>query len=224
MMLKLDNMDLQKKKILYVEGYSDENVVKELLAIHNVDSHSVEIQPCGGYKNAMIGFCQALNHMSNYASIGLLIDADDDMNSRYDEVNTYLADHMMSPIELPSLPNTGLIYEHNKTKIGIWLMPNCKGKGALESFLYNKITQDNSLLKEVENAVKQLEANSKNDTALKHHMFLNKHKKKAILRTYMAWKNPPDLSLGTAVKASFFSKETDEERIFIKWLKKLFCL
>ena len=107
-------------------------------------------------------------------------------------------------------------------RMGIWIMPNCKGKGALESFLYNKIKKPNTLLAKVENAIKSLEDDAKKDSWLQAKIYKPSHKKKAVVHTYMSWKEPPDVSFGTALKAHFFTQNTEEEVALVEWLKNMY--
>lgn len=221
-MWKLDSMQVKKENILLVEGYTDKNFIHALLGAHEVNL-PIEIKPCGNDSGCIEEFWNHLNSYSNYNSIGMIVDADKKCSERYKVIQEELNNHLIKELKLPDLPEKGLIHQYHGTQIGIWIMPNCKGVGALESFLYNKIQKDNSLLIEVQKALEALEKRAEKDTALKVKMYNpSTHKKKAIVHTYMSWKEPPDLSFGTALKANFFPVETTEENAFIEWLKKMY--
>ena len=218
-------MEEVKRQILFVEGYTDLNFVKSFVGIHGSRwNEDVTISPAFGYEKAINNFCGALSNPSAYSRVGLIVDADNVCADRYkliqDTLNTIISD----PLTLPSLPITGLIATYYGMRYGIWIMPNCQGKGALESFLYNKISRPNSLLNEVETAINTLEEHASHDIGLEEKIYNLNHKKKAIVHTYMSWKEPPDYSLGKALEENFFEKETTEEKHFLNWLRGLYDL
>lgn len=216
-------MEDTRKQILFVEGYTDVNFVKSFVGVHGLRwNEKVEIAPAFGYQKAINKFCGALSNPTAYSHVGLIVDADEVCSDRYKLIQDTLNDIVSDPLTLPDLPNTGLIATYSGMQYGIWIMPNCHGKGALESFLYNKISTPNSLLDEVESAVNTLEEHAKRDIGLKSKIYNLNHKKKAVVHTYMSWKEPPDYSFGKALEENFFGKETTEELDFLNWLKGLY--
>ena len=166
-------MEEVKRQILFVEGYTDLNFVKSFVGIHGSRwNEDVTISPAFGYEKAINNFCGALSNPSAYSRVGLIVDADNVCADRYkliqDTLNTIISD----PLTLPSLPITGLIATYYGMRYGIWIMPNCQGKGALESFLYNKISRPNSLLNEVETAINTLEEHASHDIGLEEKIYL----------------------------------------------------
>lgn len=218
-------MEDTKKQILFVEGFVDSNFVKSFVDVHGIKwNELVEISPAFGYKKAIKKFCGALSNPSAYSHVGLIVDADEVCTDRYKLIQDTLNSTISDPLVLPGLPNTGLIATYSGMRYGIWIMPNCQGKGALESFLYNKISRPNSLLDEVEAAINTLEEHAKRDIGLEEKIYYPNHKKKAIVHTYVSWKEPPDYSLGKALEEHFFDEETHEELDFLNWLRELYSI
>jgi len=53
--------------------------------------------------------------------------------------------------------------------------------------------------------------------------FKDIHLSKAVIRTYMAWQDPPDIQyLGVAIKKKTFEKIEAKCKQFIQWLEELF--
>lgn len=216
-------MEDTREQILFVEGYTDVNFVKSFVGVHGLRwNETVRIAPAFGYQKAINKFCGALSNPTAYSHVGLIVDADEVCSDRYKLIQDTLNDIVSDPLTLPDLPNTGLIATYSGMQYGIWIMPNCHGKGALESFLYNKISTPNSLLDEVESAVNTLEKHAKRDIGLESKIYNLNHKKKAVVHTYMSWKEPPDYSFGKALEENFFDKETTEELDFLNWLEGLY--
>ena len=53
--------------------------------------------------------------------------------------------------------------------------------------------------------------------------FSEAHLSKAVIRTYMAWQDPPDTQyLGVAISKGMFKNIAEECRDFLQWLERLF--
>jgi hypothetical protein len=53
--------------------------------------------------------------------------------------------------------------------------------------------------------------------------FKDVHLSKAVIRTYLAWQDPPDIQyLGLAIKSGAFENIEAECRQFIRWIEQLF--
>ena len=52
--------------------------------------------------------------------------------------------------------------------------------------------------------------------------FNNSHYSKALIHTFLAWKEPPGKPFGQAINANFFNEETELLTQFLNWLKLLF--
>jgi hypothetical protein len=124
---------------------------------------------------------------------------------------------------LPSVfPEQGLILNSlasrpegdHLPKLGVWLMPNNKAYGMFEDLLMASLA--GQAVAYTTAVVKQ----SKADGVAK---FRDIHLSKAVIRTYLAWQDPPDIQyLGLAIKRGAFENIEAECRQFVQWLERLF--
>lgn len=216
-----------KEKLLYVEGPNDKWVT---ISLRQQYGHEEDVvveakESCG---QALMAFGLKISNPTTTKRLGLIIDADTDINARYAEITKELRKTSNLSIDVSELANNnGLIKEIKRDsgdiiKIGIWIMPNNMKAGRIEDFLFEKIEEDNKLFKQVEPLINTLEQNAGKDKDIANYMYLPKHRDKAKLHTYMAWSNPPDLSMGMAVKKGFFPVESETEKKFRAWIENLF--
>ena len=52
--------------------------------------------------------------------------------------------------------------------------------------------------------------------------FKESHYAKALIHTFLAWKEPPGRPFGQAINANFFNEKTELLTQFIDWLNRLF--
>lgn len=216
-----------KEKLLYVEGPNDMWVT---ISLRQQYSHEedVVVDAKEGCEQALMAFSLKISNPTTTKRLGLIIDADTDINARYAEIIKELRETSNLSIDVSELANNnGLIKEIKRDsgdiiKIGIWIMPNNMKAGRIEDFLFEKIEEDNKLFKQVEPLINTLEQNAEKDKDIVNYMYLSKHRDKAKLHTFMAWSNPPDLSMGMAVKKGFFPVESETEKKFRAWIENLF--
>jgi hypothetical protein len=93
-------------------------------------------------------------------------------------------------------------------------MPNNKAYGMFEDLLMGCLSDEASAY--ISAVVKK----SKADGIAR---FRDVHLSKAVIRTYMAWQDPPDVQyLGLAIKRGAFEKIEAECKQFVEWLERLF--
>jgi hypothetical protein len=98
--------------------------------------------------------------------------------------------------------------------LGVWLMPNNKAHGMFEDLLIE------ALLDEVKVYTTAVVNRAKAD---KIATFKDIHVSKAVIRTYMAWQDPPDIQyLGVAIQKKTFENIEAKCKQFIQWLEQLF--
>ena len=99
-------------------------------------------------------------------------------------------------------------------RLGIWLMPNNRAYGMFEDLLIE------SLKDEVKVYTTAVVTKAKTDGIA---TFKEIHLSKAVIRTYMAWQDPPDIQyLGLAIKTKTFENIEAKCKQFIQWLEQLF--
>jgi hypothetical protein len=118
-----------------VEGNDDRHVIWALCERCGI-AKTFDVVDCGGidglYEAIPVRFKQ-----SGIQAIGIIIDADTEINNRWVAVKNILSKLGFAPPD--NLPATGLILsKETGVKAGVWLMPDNKLNGMLEDFrLYN---------------------------------------------------------------------------------------
>ena len=207
--------------LLLVEGNDDFHVIHSLCKKFNVSVRNLE-NPTGG--NFSVVDCKGIDELLmqiplrfksnlNFSTLGIIIDADTDLKSRWLSVVKILNElGFITPKEFPL---SGLILTSDKLKIGVWIMPNNNLNGMLEDFMSFLISEEDPLLPIVDSTIESIEK-----------LNLNKyspiHKSKAKIHTWLAWQEVPGIPLGQAITKNYLT--TDEENCIqlIEWLNKLF--
>ena len=120
------------ERLLIVEGSEDFHVLWHLR-----ERQSSAPEFCIADKGNDIELLAAIvpeARVQNRKALGILLDANDSLSSRWDAVSSRLASE---DIQTPSVPDpSGTIIEvPEKPRIGIWLMPDNQSAGELEDFI-----------------------------------------------------------------------------------------
>lgn len=216
-------MSMQHKKILLVEGAEDKRVIPELIEANGVHwgsskkDYIVFIKSCDGISNMLD---KSLIHTELKASglevLGIIVDADEYPENRWESVRNCLIDKFP---ELPELlPETGLIHKaEDGMKIGVWMMPDNKERGMLETFLQFLLpnTAENQKIWTLSEKV----CNQATDNGAP---FKNDHIDKAKIHTWLAWQNPPGRQLHNAIMERILLPGSPLAAPFIEWFTKLY--
>lgn len=199
-------------RVLLVEGDTDGHVVAALAQYFQVPE-TFGLFTCGGDIEAL----QRLNALvlkTGQECVGLLIDANSDLVSRWQAVVDRLENY---DYEFPAQPaSEGLVLESPSgryPRLGLWLMPNNQDPGMLEDFCLDMIDPDHQ--KVAEEAVVLAE-----DRGVAN--FKAAHRSKAVVHTYLAWQNEPGKPLGQSITAQALQPDQPLAERFAGWLKKLF--
>ena len=185
------------KRILAVEGNDDKHVVLQICEKHKIEE-TFEIKDFNGV-DSIIGGLQIL--LKTYDSLAIIVDADMDPKSRWDSIRNRAYDYGFS---LPENPVEGGFCAENDEgkKFGVWLMPNNTIPGMLEDFLKDLVPPQDETLPLVRKFIE--------DMPYVNGRFADKHKSKALIRTYLAVQEEPGLPFGTAIKAKYFNSDGPE--------------
>ncbi len=147
-------------------------------------------------------------------TLGIVLDADTDLNRRWESLRTKL---MASAYTLPeSLPKEGLILEkEDAVKVGIWLMPNNESNGMLEDFIQFLIPKGDALLEKAKTVLAEIEA-------AELHRYKKAHHSKALMHSWLAWQEDPGTPMGLTITKQYLRLETKAANPFVNWLQKLF--
>ncbi len=204
------------EKVLLVEGDNEQWVLPEFIEKNGViwgdkrNNRIVEIKPFHGKEKLNRTLLNMEIEASGLRILGIILDADDSPDNTWKSVRNLLAE------KYPDIPKdlheSGLIYSvPEQVKIGVWIMPNNKEGGMLETFLQPR---DKKLWEFAEQSCKQ----AKDHGAC----FKDSHSDKAKIHTWLAWQDPPGRQLGYAIKESILLPDSPQAKAFMKWFTALF--
>ena len=203
--------------ILLVEGNDDKHVVWALCSKHNVPKN-FEIEDCGSVEGVLKSFKIKLKTADINPRLGMIVDADTDIKSRWDSIVSILKKTGKYDCEAITLPQGGLVLEptdNTYPKVGIWLMPNNNQNGMLEDFMAALAKPDDALMKKSEDVLTELETEG-------IQKYKPVHRSKAKIHTYLAWQDVPGRPMGQAITANILNSNSDVAVKFVKWLKEMF--
>lgn len=157
---------------------------------------------------------------SKLEALGIIVDADDSCEKRWQSIKNACLEIIP---DLPDkLPETGLVHDiftdnGKLIKFGVWIMPDNKIAGMLETFLAYLIPDESEILWQyAQHTVK--EAKDKGAS------YKETHLDKANIYTWLAWQNPPGRQLHNAVMEKILNPKHPKAQIFINWFKNLYVL
>jgi hypothetical protein len=201
--------------ILLVEGTTDCHVVMALCNAHAVPQ-TFGLYDCGSDTEVLKKMNALIVRPEPPKVIGVMMDADQpSVAGRWASIRDKLINNGHS-YDFPAVPDAaGTILEsiHDKPRIGFWLMPNNQSSGMLEDFC-TKMAEQNALAfaKECVEGAKQRGLSS----------FKEVHLSKAIIHTYLAWRDEPGRPLGQAITMQALKPHTSNAVHFVEWLNRLF--
>ena len=221
------NSRSESERLLLVEGVNDCHAIFQLIWLVYRAGPIFGIHECGSDDKALDSLASRIvSTRPRQKVLGLILDADIEglgpdqvIQSRLDQ----LAARVGAYYPLPAVfPEDGLILDplagrpeaDRLPKLGVWLMPNNKAYGMFEDLLMASLS--NLVTTYTATVVKQ----SKADGVAK---FKDIHLSKAVIRTYLAWQDPPDVQyLGLAIKRGAFENIEAECKQFVQWLERLY--
>lgn len=217
----------EDERLLLVEGVNDCHAVFQLMWLVTKTAPVFGIHECGNDEKALENLAARLvSSVSKQKALGLILDSDIEgvnagqvIQSRLDQLRPRVGEFYPLP---DVFPEGGLILDPLATRqgsdrlprLGVWLMPNNRAHGMFEDLLIE------ALLDEVKVYTTAVVNKAKADRIA---TFKDIHLSKAVIRTYMAWQDPPDIQyLGIAIKKKTFENIEAKCKQFIQWLEHLF--
>lgn len=209
-------------KILLVEGNQEIRVIPELMKRNGIpwerNNEPVYIDGNKGYQYLVKpGRIKPILKASELLALGIIIDADDNPLGRWQSIRNAVLESIP---DIPKvLPEEGLIHTTLEgIKFGIWIMPDNKIQGMLETFLtYIRSINDEELWNFAQEVTQ--------DARSKGAAFKDSHLDKANIHTWLAWQNPPGLQLHQAVmKKHILNPQHPNAQKFVAWFKDLYDL
>lgn len=197
---------------LLVEGKDDFHVLCALFVLHNVPQ-TFDVIDCDGI-DPLIEQIPVRLKVSNLERIGILLDADLDLNNRWIGLKDILRNQGYTPPE--NLDENGMILQSaGLPTFGIWLMPDNKVNGMIEDFIKTLVPEGDPLIEEVHTVLEKIEGEGKNRYNLNH-------KSKAIIHNWLAWQEAPGTPLGLAISKSYLTTNHALANRLIQWINNLF--
>ncbi len=204
------------KKTLLVEGKDDQHVIYAIRDIYGIPKNSFTIEEMGGIENVLTKTDLMLVDGSIDVCLGIVIDADEDLNARWQSVSGILSKAGYQ--NLPDLPDaTGTIIRQDfLPDFGVWIMPdNQLERGYLETFLTFLVPENSKSWEQAKKGVAALE----NKPFIKQNV---DHTTKAEIHTFLAWQEEPGKPFGTAITAKYLQANNPNCERFANWLNRLF--
>ncbi len=201
---------------LLVEGENDRHVVWHLCQVHNVpETFSVEILGDNGGVDALLRGLPVRLKISGLTVLGVVLDADQNLEARWQAVKTRLLQAGYSSLpEMPS-PEGTIIQVAGKPKVGLWLMPDNRLPGMLEDFVAHLIPAGDALAPKANAILDEIERENLN-------RYSENHRAKAFIHTWLAWQETPGRPMGQAITARVLNHNEPLAQNFVNWLNRLF--
>lgn len=207
-----------KPQQLLVEGKNDRHVIWALCEQHQLpENFSVEVPYVedGQGIEALLAELPIRLKQENLRTLGIVIDADQDLSARWQAVRQRLKVSGYQKIP-ESPPPEGWVYAPTDLpKVGVWLMPDNQLPGILENFVARLITTGDPLLFQAQSVLQDIEQAGLNRYTLVQHP-------KALIHTWLAWQQTPGMPMGQAITARVLNHDSPIAISFVEWLKYLF--
>ncbi|XGV86959.1 MAG: DUF3226 domain-containing protein [Limnothrix sp. BL-A-16] len=220
----------RKSRILFVEGSSDKTIVSEILNIYlphwkitkkrsGSSQPQIDIQDQQGISN--ITPDKIFNQLAdpNVSALGVMVDADGSASDQWQEICRICQFvKQLNSISFPEqIPENGFVCSvTDNQKFGIWMMPDNRSPGMLETLLSCLIPSDR------ENLWIHLQASVDQAKRLGA-PFSDHHLDKARIYTWLAWHHKPGAWIKTGERA-VFNFDHPQIHAFVDWLKALYDL
>jgi hypothetical protein len=204
---------MAKNRKLLAEGKDDCIVVANLCEAHQIPEVFDIID-----KEGISKLLESLHvdlKASDLEVLGILVDADVNLQDRWQSLSTILSNEGYSVPAQPTPAGT-ILREEDKPTVGIWLMPDNRLPGMLEDFVAALVPDNDVLLPYARTCVEQLPE--------KPTRFPQVQRAKADIHTWLAWQEEPGKPFGIAITAHYLDAQSVHAEGFINWLRMLFIL
>ena len=202
--------DLPPENVLLVEGQDDAHVVRQLCRRHQ-SVPEFHIQETGNIDKLLDAIGPAII-VPERRAVGVLVDADDYPERRWNEVRDRFNEDGISIPARPS-PNGIVIGVEGRPKIGIWMMPDNDLAGELEDFVEKMIP--------LNDPVWPLSQRYVDDIPAMHRKFRQGKVLRAKLYAWLAVRKIPG-RMGAAIGAGDLNHNAPVCSGFVDWIRLLF--
>lgn len=203
-----------KNAHLLVEGKNDQHVVWALCEAYKLPETFDVLVPGDGGIEAVLQDIPARLDESGLKSLGIMLDADEDIQACWAGVRRRLE---AAGYILPQQPvREGFITVlPDRPKVGVWVMPDNQLPGMLEDFVSYLIPQNDGLKPIAEKTLQSLEKKKLN-------LYKPTYRSKALIHTWLAWQETPGMPMGQAITVRALQHDQSLANSFVNWLQRLF--
>ena len=196
------------ERVLLVEGPDDKHTVINLCGVSsNMPRFSI-LDKDG--KDNLLKSVRGEILAEDRVAVGILMDANDDLNARWRAVAGRLRDAGIQPPNAPSLHGTII---QGSPRVGVWLMPDNQSGGELEDFVERMIPANDAVWPLSQNYIDGIpEADRK---------FAEGKTLRAKVHAWLAARERPRL-MGAAVGVGDLDVDVETTKKFVSWLRQLF--
>ena len=199
------------RKKLLVEGNDDQHVIWALCDKFNIPE-VFDVIDCGGIES-LFGSIPIRFKQTGVETIGIIIDADIDLNNRWMDINNLFSNQGFKMPE--KLPSDGLVLSEGNVKIGVWIMPNNNANGMIEDFVSFLVPENDELLPIVDATLNEIENKELNKYSIIH-------KSKARIHSWLSWQEEPGTPMGLSITKRYLTIDHVSCKQLINWLQKVF--
>ena len=198
---------------LLVEGDDDMHVFLAILKHRNF-SPIFPIEPQKSLQQLLVGLPARLKPNEDDIRLGLVVDADAVLATRWQEVRDILIKAGYPTTPTTPDPDGTIVSATDLPTVGVWVMPNNVIRGTLEDFMTLLVPVGDQLWPQAEKCLGAAVAIEKR--------FKDQHYNKALIHTYLAWQKDPGVPMGRAITLRCFEAESQHADRFVAWLSRLF--
>ncbi|ADG07563.1 DUF3226 domain-containing protein [Kyrpidia tusciae] len=210
----MGKVHFQSSRILLVEGKDDLHVVASLCNIHSVPK-TFEVKDTEGIERLLDDFRVLIKKPSNKERLGIIVDADLDIEARWQSIRNMLLQAGYGSVPLQPEPSGTVIADPEGPVVGIWIMPNNSTSGILEDFVSFLVPPNDPLWSRAEECIGNLPTCSAR--------FDEKDRSKARLHTWLAWQKEPGKPVGTAITMRYLDAGVPAVQELVIWLNRVFA-
>lgn len=212
--------------VLLVEGLDDAHVFKHLCTYHHISNeivralrklapHVINIKDEEGYDN-LVGNLTVSLKASEVETIGIIVDADANVGSRWESLRSKLIDSGYDRRRVPRTPERGgtIIEQDNQPLVGVWIMPDNTMPGMLEHFIEFLVPKGDPLWDRAKDCVDQIPEPDRR--------FSKVHDIKAHVHTWLAWQEEPGKPMSMAITKRYLDATAPHAEQIIDWMTRLF--
>ena len=196
-------------RLLLVEGIDDEHVVRRLLDRHQ-HMPNFEISDKKGFPNLRDSIGPELK-VPGRTALGILVDANDDFNARWDSIRHQLRGAAIN-LPPPPTPQAGTVVD-GTPRVGVWLMPDNRSTGELENFIERLMPPGDPIWPSAGRYIDAIPADQR--------QFANGKILRAKIHAWLATRAEPR-KMGAAIRAGDLNATDPLATQFVDWLRRLF--